>query len=156
MKDEKISEYFTMAEACVSTTADEAGIDNRPDDVDTMLAILGTAAHMDVIREYLGVPVTATSWHRNAKVNKLVGGVPGSQHNKGEAVDFLAKGMTPAEVCLKLKPKMAEFQIDQLILEPGWVHVSFITHPQSQRTSPRNQFLIDKRVRKVDIPKGLL
>ena len=153
---EKISKYFTLQEAIKSEKAEQLGLDNRPDDIETLNAIIQTGHYMDEIRDYFNKPVYCSSWHRNKVVNKAVGGVDGSQHQRGEAVDFGIAGMTPAEICLELKPRMAEFHIDQLILEPSWVHVSFVTHPDNPRTSPRNQFIIDKRVRRVDIPKGLL
>ena len=151
-----LSKYFSEKEALRSNKAEELGIDNKPDDINQMVAIVRTAAKMDRIREFFGKPIIPTSWFRNLAVNKAVGGVDGSQHNKGEAVDFYIPGLGAGDIVLQLKPKMAEFEIDQLILEPGWVHVSFLTYPGGSRSMPRNQLIIDKRVRPVDIPKGLL
>ncbi len=151
-----ISKYFSLKEATRSNKADELGVDNSVDDINNMVAITRTAAKMDNIREHFNKPVVPTSWYRNKVINKAVGGVDDSQHQKGEAVDFYVVGLTPGQVVSELKPRMDQFGIDQLILEPNWVHVSFITYPGGKRATPRNQFIIDKRVRPVDIPKGLM
>lgn len=151
-----ISKYFNLSEATKSNTAEKHKLDNDPDEVNILVAIVRTAIKMDRVREFFGLPITPSSWYRNLLVNKFVGGVPNSQHAKGEAVDFGVPGLTPEQVCLALIPLMGEFEIDQLILEPSWVHISFNTYPSGQRKEPRNQFIIDSRVDKSKLKKETL
>ena len=43
------------------------------------------------LRDHLGVPVVITSGYRCRALNRLVGGVPNSQHIKGEAADIVVR-----------------------------------------------------------------
>jgi len=53
------------------------------------------------------VPVTVTSGCRCEAHNKDVGGVPGSKHVLGEAVDIVVSGLHPEEVALLCKKVVA-------------------------------------------------
>jgi uncharacterized protein YcbK (DUF882 family) len=48
--------------------------------------------HLDAARHMAGVPFVITSAYRCAKHNAAVGGVEGSAHTKGLAVDIAANG----------------------------------------------------------------
>jgi uncharacterized protein YcbK (DUF882 family) len=48
--------------------------------------------HLDAARHMAGVPFVITSAYRCEKHNAAVGGVPGSAHTKGLAVDIAANG----------------------------------------------------------------
>lgn len=62
-------------------------------------AVRKAAAMMEAIRAKLGgQPVKVLSWCRCARHNAAVGGAKDSFHLRGLAVDFVVKGMTPAEV----------------------------------------------------------
>lgn len=127
----RLSTYFTWREATTTNT----GIPNEPDTEVHRETIIITAGYMDVVREYLGHPVLINSWYRNHAVNRAVGGVPNSQHSKGEAVDFRCPRFgSPYEICLALAS--SDLPFDQLILEPTWVHISFTC-----KRSPRGQVL---------------
>lgn len=127
----KLSTFFTWKEATTTNT----GIPNEPDNEVHRETIITTAGYMDTVREFLGAPVYINSWYRNFAVNRAVGGVPNSQHSKGEAVDFRCPAYgTPYDICLALTTSNTPF--DQLILEPTWVHISFTC-----RRSPRGQVL---------------
>lgn len=78
---------------------------------------------------------TVTSALRTAIQNKAVGGVPTSQHLKGEAIDFKPYGSTTYnQLLLYIMDNVA---FDQFILYDGFMHISF---------SPRNRRqYIDKR-----------
>ena len=84
----RLSTYFTWREATITNT----GIPNEPDTEVHRETIINTAANMDAVREFLGHPIYINSWYRNFLVNKAVGGVPNSQHSRGEAVDFRCPG----------------------------------------------------------------
>ena len=115
----KISKYFTLEESTVTSS----GIRNIPEGLQITSNIAQCALQLDVIRELLGVPVIVHSWYRSPAVNAKAGGVFNSAHLTGWAVDFTAKGISDYDVCMKIAESGVKF--DQLILEPGWVHISF-------------------------------
>lgn len=139
----KLAKYFTWSEVIKSATADRLGLSNLvlPEHERNVQI---TARYMDKVREILGGPVIVTSWYRNPQVNKAVGGVPNSQHAKGEAVDFVCPSFgSPWKIFERLKATAAyELPFDQLILEPSWVHISF----RASGGIPRRQAFVDSRV----------
>lgn len=81
------------------------------------------------LRDAWGEPLAINSGYRCPEVNKAVGGVPTSQHTKGEAADvcpFGRNGHGDIEVVRKLAQKAAELKLpfDQMILYPSFVHFS--------------------------------
>ena len=72
------------------------------------------------LREAYGKPLHVNSGYRCPELNALVGGVPTSQHVKGEAADIATD--TPAELAgLALELGLP---FDQMILYPTFVHFS--------------------------------
>jgi hypothetical protein len=57
---------------------------------------------LNIIRGYIGVPITITSGTRCVKHNQKVGGVSNSNHLTGDAADFQAKGIAPSKVREKI------------------------------------------------------
>lgn len=53
---------------------------------------------LDHLQEQFQREVVITSGYRCEKRNKEVGGVPGSLHTEGQAVDFIVRGVSPAKV----------------------------------------------------------
>lgn len=124
--------YFKLDEFIHSETAMERGIDNTPPD-DIKETILLTMASMERVRSALGFPVIVHSGYRCPALNKWVGGSKDSQHMKGEACDFICPGLgSPSIVATFLLPRMAEFGIDQMIMEGSWIHLSFTSNPRKQ------------------------
>ena len=115
---------FTISELIKSDTADKNNISNTPDinSLDNMLELIFYV--LQPLREKLGKPMIITSGYRNSQVNKLVGGASNSGHTKGQAVDFVVNGMTPAKVCEFIKNSGVEY--DQCINEYNqWTHISY-------------------------------
>lgn len=66
--------------------------------------IIKLAYKLDEIREIFGDrPITITSWYRDPKSNRAVGGVRNSQHVLGWAADFQVEGYDPNDVAAKLR-----------------------------------------------------
>lgn len=124
-----LSDHFSLEEAVLSQTASRQNIPNIPS-ASIKTVMIATAKGMERIRALLQFPVTISSWYRSPELNRAVGGVPNSQHQTGEAVDFICPAAgTPADVCKKilLYPELISF--DQLILEHTWIHISFSADP---------------------------
>lgn len=53
-----------------------------------LIRIWRMAQEFEAIRAAWGSPIAITSWYRPEPINRMVGGVPGSKHVTGEAIDF--------------------------------------------------------------------
>lgn len=97
------------------------------------------------LRDVWGEPLAINSGYRCPEVNKAVGGVPTSQHTKGEAADvcpFGRNGHRDIEVIRKLAITARDLGLpfDQMILYPSFVHFSHrLKGPQ------RGQILYNRR-----------
>lgn len=82
---------------------------------------------------------TITSAKRSPAENKSAGGVPNSQHLFGEAIDIKPYGSTTYNRLLEHVHNYSEnvHVFDQLILYPGFIHISFGSRNRCQ--------VIDKR-----------
>lgn len=129
MSIENLSPHFTYREATYSATARDRKIDNNPNPAQ-LEAMKYTAMKMEALRQILeNRPLYITSWFRSFALNLAIGGAQSSQHSKGEAVDFKCPGFgSPMQICMRLLENKGILKYDQLILEPTWVHVSFVPH----------------------------
>lgn len=131
--------YFKLSEFINSATAKRLGIDNTPtfEIVDNLNRL---ADYLDTIREKLGKPILVSSGYRCPVLNKAVGGVANSQHQKGLAADLVCADMAKLESVLR---ETGGF--DQLIKEHRkgsssfWFHVSVC--PRNGK--PRNQIIMN-------------
>lgn len=131
--------YFKLSEFIKSATAKRLGIDNTPtfEIVDNLNRL---ADYLDTIREKLGKPILVSSGYRCPMLNKAVGGVANSQHQKGLAADLVCSDMKSLEKVLR---ETGGF--DQLIKEHRkgsksfWFHVSVCT----RNGKPRNQIIMN-------------
>lgn len=131
--------YFKLAEFINSATANRLGIDNMPtfEIVDNLNRL---ADYLDVIREKVGKPILISSGFRCPALNKAVGGVSNSQHQKGLAADLICADMESLEKVLR---ETGGF--DQLIKEHRkgsksfWYHVSVV--PRNGK--PRQQIIMN-------------
>ena len=74
------------------------------------------------LRDAIGLPIQINSGYRCEELNRLVGGVPTSQHVRGEAADIRIDGIAPRQIAIRVRDLGLPF--DQMILYPGFVHVS--------------------------------
>lgn len=131
--------YFSLAEFIKSSTAKRLNIDNTPtfEIVDNLNRL---ADYLDGIRAKLGKPIFISSGYRCPMLNKAVGGVVNSQHQKGLAADLVCADMESLENVLR---ETGGF--DQLIKEHRkgsksfWFHVSVCT----RNGKPRNQIIMN-------------
>lgn len=123
----QLSNHFSLQEATYSVVAESNKISNQPD-AEQLERMKFTALKMEGVRQILGnKPIKITSWFRSAALNKLIGGAQNSQHSKGEAVDFKCLSFGNARsICKELQHHKDIIGYDQLILEPTWVHISFV------------------------------
>jgi uncharacterized protein YcbK (DUF882 family) len=125
----QLTKNFTLKELTDSNWAVRHGVDNTPPAA-VLAELRRTAELLQRIRNYLTVcagidtPMSDISGYRSIPVNRGVGSSDGSDHVRGMAADFKARGMTPYQVCQALLPKLDEFGIGQIINELTWVHVS--------------------------------
>jgi len=117
-----ISRDFTWDEMTYSEMAEMYEIKNRPD-WEEMVALEHLVKRvLQPLRLAYGKPIRISSGYRCAELNRLVGGVPSSQHVKGEAADCVVED---AEELLKVLLE-GKFPFDQAILyrKRNFLHVS--------------------------------
>lgn len=120
----QLSSNFNLNEFTASVTALSKGISNQPSkDALTCIKEL-VEGLLQPLRTLIAKPFKITSGYRSPELNTAIGGVKASQHNKGQAVDFVVQGLTPFEVCQIIVSSGLDF--DQLIYEGTWVHLSYV------------------------------
>ena len=97
------------------------------------------------LRDVWDKPLAINSGYRCPEVNKAVGGVPTSQHTKGEAADvcpFGRNGHGDIEVVrqLAITARNLGLPFDQMILYPTFVHFS-----HRRNGAQRGQILYNRR-----------
>ena len=133
-----LSAHFSLSDALKSPTADHDHIINNPT-FGTISVMAMTASKAERVRAKLrNLPMVVNSWYRCEELNTAVGSKPTSQHIVGEAIDWVCPQFgDPVNICTYLLPYLEELEIDQLILEHTWIHMSF----SILSGKPRNQVL---------------
>ena len=134
----KMMSYFTIDELCRSTKANLLGISNIPDAEARrcLQALIDNV--LDPARREFGLPITVTSGYRCYSLNAAVGGVHGSQHERGQASD-LTYTPNPYMNATIFDIIRRQGNFDQLLWEkgtdksPAWVHVSYNPNLKKQR-----------------------
>lgn len=118
--------YFTINELCKSETASKHKINNAPsaEIIANLTALVDNI--LDPLREAWGRPIIVTSGYRCKALNKIVGGVPTSQHQQGQAADISTGSIEENKKLFDLAIKL-KLPFDQIIDEYGykWVHISY-------------------------------
>ena len=128
--------YFTVEEISRSEIANKSGINNTPTHKELHNIETITIPQMNVIREFLGVPIIVNSGYRCKELNRKVGGVYNSKHLEGLAVDGIPKGLNLRKCWEKLRDSKYASMVDQCILykKKGFIHFGF------SKEIPRQQF----------------
>lgn len=117
-----ISENFSFKEFEASDTAEKYGICNVITDWrvrDNIMALVDNI--LQPLRDAWGKPLTINSGYRCPALNNKVGGVPTSQHVKGQAADV---GCPDPLALARLAMSMG-LDFDQMIVYPTFVHFSY-------------------------------
>ena len=126
---QNLTEHFTLADLCYSSTAKAHNITNVPDakGVGKLRALCENV--LEKIWAHYNQKVIVNSGYRGPAVNALVGGASSSQHCKCEAADVEISGLDNYTLACWIRDNL---EFDQLILEfasgggnNGWVHVSW-------------------------------
>lgn len=80
---------------------------------DVCTNVMDLIVQLQVLRDYVGVPIYINSGYRSPKHNKKVGGSPNSQHLLGKAADIVVKGMEPKEVADTIEKLIKEGKMKQ-------------------------------------------
>jgi hypothetical protein len=114
-----LSPHFSADELTRTYT----GLPNEPSG-DVLARLCETTKLLEKVRALLGGPLAITSGYRSPAVNRAVRGVATSAHCLGYAADFdPPRGMTHYDGAKKIAH--SDIPFDQLILEYGWIHISF-------------------------------
>lgn len=113
-----VSDHFTLGEVVHSVTASQSGLDNCPRVCDLLCAFTFARTVLEPLRSFLGRPIYVSSWFRCSALNVKVGGVSGSYHMFGRAVDIPA---SPSEISL-INSWCRDNKV-KCILYPTFVHV---------------------------------
>lgn len=123
MNNERLSENFTLDEFTTSDTATRLGINNVPGERELEALRVLVKRTIQPLRDKLGVPVRVNSGYRCPELNKAVGGVPTSQHQKGEAADLSIDGKA-SDILEALENSNIPFDQAILYREQNFLHVS--------------------------------
>ena len=141
MNKQFLSPHFELSEFIASRTAREHGIDNTPpaEAVENLRAL---CVHtLEPLRNALGLPIIITSGYRTKELNDLLAHSSStSQHMQGRAADFYVgpstgSGTEHRELLIKAFREILtnpKIDFDQLILYPGFIHVSFVSKEKNR------------------------
>jgi len=126
----QLSKHFKLVEFTKSQIAARHGLKNLPGAGEVKNLENVCYEILEPVRAKFEKPVLITSGFRSLEVNRILGSSDGSQHCKGQAVDFEIGGIPNIKVAYWIQ---ANCDFDQLILEyyqpdvdqSGWVHVSY-------------------------------
>lgn len=123
MNNEKLSENFTLEEFTRSDAASRLGIINEPGEKELAALRVLVSRTIQPLRDKLGVPIHVNSGYRCPELNKAVGGVPTSQHQKGEAADLSIDGKAN-DILEALENNNIPFDQAILYRKQNFLHVS--------------------------------
>jgi uncharacterized protein YcbK (DUF882 family) len=75
--------------------------------------VLDLADNLQVLRDYLGVPISINSAYRSLEHNRKIGGSTSSQHLLAKAADIVVESKTPEQVANIIKYLISEGKMIQ-------------------------------------------
>ena len=134
-KNARLSPHFTLGEM---TKTSAKGLDNTPSHAAVMNLKNLCENWLENLRSRYGSPIVINSGYRSEAVNKAVGGVKGSNHLTGCAVDIRCAGKEQmiryASILLDVADGTKQ-EFDELLLEQHgsvcWLH--FAVRPKDNR-----------------------
>ena len=139
-KDAKLSDHFTIGEL---TKTSAKGIDNTPSHAAVLNLKNLCENWLEPLRQRYNKPILINSGFRSEAVNKAIGGVKGSNHLTGCAVDIRVTGPEQAirYACILLDiADESKRDFDELLIERSpkgtyWLH--FAVRPSGNRKKVR-------------------
>lgn len=125
----KLSEHFELEEFKKSDVAARKGIVNNPGECEVTALQNLVINLLQPLRNKYGKQMVISSGYRSPELNKAVGGVPASQHVKGEAADVACSHPACLVDCLK----KSGLDFDQCIQYSRFVHLSLKWAGQNRR-----------------------
>ena len=121
------SDFFTLAELTRSETAARHKIDNTPTKAIIDNLQYGVNMVLDPLRRLYGKPIKINPSYRSNELNKLVGGVPNSWHQLGNAADIHISSAEEAKILFNNLQKLPS--VDTVLFEHSktaqWLHVQW-------------------------------
>ena len=131
------SEFFTLAELTRSETAARHKIDNTPNKAVIDNLQYGVDMVLDPLRRLYRKPIKINSAYRSPQLNKLVGGVPNSWHQDGNAADIHISSTEEAKILFSYLQKLPS--VDTVLFEHSktaqWLHVQW-----NRTRTPRHHY----------------
>lgn len=138
-----ISKDFSYSEFENSRIAKEKGICNVITSFEVRDAIKSLVDNvLQPLRNIAGVPLHINSGYRCSELNVAIGGVPTSQHMKGEAADIAF----PKPIELARMAANNHLPFDQMIIYPTFVHFSHKLNGEQRRQILYNKSYTDKKL----------
>ena len=139
-KNAKLSQHYSLGEL---TKTSAKGIDNTPSHAAVLNLKNLCENWLEPLREKSGGPILINSGFRSEAVNKAIGGVKGSNHLTGCAVDIRVTGPEQAirYACILLDiADESKRDFDELLIERSpkgtyWLH--FAVRPKENRSKVR-------------------
>ncbi len=75
--------------------------------------VIDLADNLQVLRDYLGVPISINSAYRTLEYNRNIGGATNSQHLLAKAADIVVESKTPEQVANIIKYLISEGKMIQ-------------------------------------------
>lgn len=142
-----ISKNFSYHEFEASTKAKEKRINNTITSFDVRDALKSLVINLlQPLRDWANAAVNVSSGYRCPELNEAVGGSSTSQHPKGEAADVWCPVKTPYQLACAVIELGLKF--DQMILYPGFLHLSY-----KKSGKQRMQILYNKSYKGKRLPK---
>lgn len=119
--------HFSYQELIQSDTALAYGITNLPSTLKQFRALTELVEKvLDPLREAIGCPIYVNSGYRSQQLNAIVGGVPNSQHCKGEAADITTRSKAKNQALWR-NIIYGDIIFDQAIFyrERNFIHISY-------------------------------